>query len=838
MLNLKVGNIFTDIEGVVSIELYSKLQRDMAFRPLGYEFSTMYNKWIVDANGNRVRRMWDGWRRQIWKSKKRIYFPTGLLSLVKQCLDKKNVEYQLVNCRIKPVQEMLGLEFAPNFTIRDYQQLVVNDSCSQQRGIIQLPTGSGKCLGKGTPVLMFNGSITDVENIVVGDLLMGPDSKPRKVLSVASGIDDLYRIKPKRGESFVVNASHILSLRMTNGCRRDGEVVNVPVYEYLKQNKYFKHCAKGYRSQVDFTKKKVPIDPYFLGLWLGDGRSTHPEIFTADSEIVEFLENFAFSLSMKLNKKIYGNKCPQYAIISEKKGFVRTNKLLDSLRKLEVINNKHVPHIYKANSRSIRLKILSGLMDSDGSLHSGGYDYISKYEQLANDVAYLSRSLGLRAIVTPCLKTCTNTGSIGKYFRVGISGECSVVPVKITRKKAPKRKQKKNCLHFGFEIKPIGKGEYYGFEIDGDRLFMLGDFTVTHNTIVAGGIIQKLKVKPFIFFVTSIDLLIQAKESFEEILRDNGKRITVGQIGGGSINIQDINVMTVQTAVRALGEKWDKDHKFDSDDQDDKTPIHNKADVLNLLKNAKGSISDECQHWKAETCQLVARSLENAYYTYGMSATPYRDDGDDMMIQACFGKNIVELSASQLIREKWLIRPSIKIVHVRGPKSKFRQWQQLYKDQVTENVEYNEMVASIANSYIKEGRLVLVLVQQIKHGKILSEMIPGSVFLSGTSSKKVREENINKLRNREISCITSTVIFDEGIDVRPLDTVLLAGQGRSRVRAMQRIGRIMRPFPGKTVATAVDFRIHQKYLLKHSIAREKMYRTEEEYNIEEIDTNE
>ena len=503
MLNLKVENIFTYIEGVVPAELYSKLQRDMAFRPLGYEFSTMYNKWILDSKGKRVRRIWDGWRRQIWKSRnrKRIFFPTGLLSLAKQTLDKKSVEYQLVNCRIKPVQEMLGLEFALDFTLRDYQGLVVNQSCSQQRGIIQIATGGGK-------------------------------------------------------------------------------------------------------------------------------------------------------------------------------------------------------------------------------------------------------------------------------------------------------------------------------------------------TIIAAGIIQKLKVKPFIFFVTSIDLLLQAKESLENVLRDNGKRITVGQIGGGEIDIHDINIMTVQTAVRSLGEEWDKDHKFDSDDQDDKTPIQDKVGVLNLLKNAKGSLCDEVQHWRAETCQLVARSLENSYYTFGCSATPYRDEGDDLMIQGCFGKKISKLSASQLIRDKWLIRPSIKIVHVRGPKSQFRQWQQLYKDQVTENTEYNEMVASIANLYIKIKRLVLVLVQQIKHGKILSEMIPGSVFLSGASSKKLREENIKKLRVGEISCIVSTTIFDEGIDVCPLDAVLLAGQGKSKVRAMQRIGRILRPFPGKTVATAVDFRIHQKYLLKHSIAREKMYRTEEEYQIEEIDPEE
>ena len=359
---------------------------------------------------------------------------------------------------------------------------------------------------------------------------------------------------------------------------------------------------------------------------------------------------------------------------------------------------------------------------------------------------------------------------------------------------------------------------------------------INHNTVIAATLIERLGVSPFIFFVTSIDLLMQAKKDFQTILRQNGKPLEVGQIGGGIVDIKDINVMTVQTAVRAAGHKWDKDYKFDSDDSDDKTPIEQKrAAIMNLLKTAKGAICDEVQHWRAETCQLVARALDSAYYAYGCSATPYRDEGDDIMIQACFGRNIVQISASQLIRDGWLVKPSIKIVHVRGEQSKYRQWQQLYKDQVTDNFEYNQMVSNIANSYIKNGRLVLCLVQQIKHGKTLSSMIPESVFLSGASSKKDRQENIDKLRNREISCIVSTVIFDEGIDVRPLDTVLLAGQGKSKVRAMQRIGRILRPYPGKEVATAVDFRIHQRYLLQHSLSREKMYRTEEEYEIEEID---
>lgn len=360
------------------------------------------------------------------------------------------------------------------------------------------------------------------------------------------------------------------------------------------------------------------------------------------------------------------------------------------------------------------------------------------------------------------------------------------------------------------------------------------------KTVVGAGIIEQLQVSPFIFFVTSIDLLTQARESFENILRQNGSSLKVGQIGAGVIDIADVNVMTVQTAVRALGKSW-KECKFDSEDTDDNTNIESRrADIRELIHSAKGAISDEVQHWRADTCQLVARELKSAYYTYGMSATPYRDNGDDMLIQSCFGKIIYDISASELIKGDWLVPPSIKMLHIKQAQSRFIQWQSVYKDKVVENEAYNNLVASIANKFSKAGRLVLTLVQQIQHGKDLASMIDGAVFLSGDSPKAKRQEGINRLRNREISCIVSSTIFDEGIDVRPLDTLLLAGQGKSRVRAMQRVGRVMRPFTNesgvkKTKATVVDFWLYQKHLKDHAAARKGMYKTEPLFEIEDLE---
>jgi superfamily II DNA or RNA helicase len=281
--------------------------------------------------------------------------------------------------------------------------------------------------------------------------------------------------------------------------------------------------------------------------------------------------------------------------------------------------------------------------------------------------------------------------------------------------------------------------------------------TGSGKTAISAIVIASLKVSPFLFFVTSIDLLTQAKSELEKFLRIDGKPFEVGQIGGGSVEIRDINVITVQTAVRALGKKWDNKTKFDDDDTDDPTPIESRSEeIKSLIRHAKGGVCDETQHWRCDTCQIIAKELVECYYIYGTSATPYRDESDDLMIQSCFGKKIAEITASELIQKNWLIKPSIKMVHIRQPKTKFRQWHSIYKECVTNNDYYNNVISNIANAYIEQDRLVLILVQQINHGKLLESMIPGSMFLSGKSPKQKRINTLNKLRNKEISCIISS----------------------------------------------------------------------------------
>jgi cell division control protein 6 len=143
--------------------------------------------------------------------------------------------------------------------------------------------------------------------------------------------------------------------------------------------------------------------------------------------------------------------------------------------------SKFIPPQYKLGSQRTRLEILAGLLDTDGSLKRGCFDFISKSRQLAEDVVFVSRSLGFYAFVKEKFSH-DQFGHEGLYYRVGISGDVSRIPTRVSRKQAPPRRQKKSVLRTGFTLKPLGNEEYFGFRVDSDQRYLLDDFTVTHNS--------------------------------------------------------------------------------------------------------------------------------------------------------------------------------------------------------------------------------------------------------------------------------------------------------------------------------------------------------------------
>lgn len=373
--------------------------------------------------------------------------------------------------------------------------LATSPSKKADKGNVLL-VGPQGCHRRGQKILMFDGSLRAVERIKVGDLLMGPDSTPRTVLELHRGSEEMVEISPVKGEPWVVNKGHTLTLVRTQksigawkGRKKRyqavSEVSDVALSDYFSWSKTKKWIHPLFRVGVDFQRSSVPLplDPYFLGILLGDGCvCNRVGVTTTDEVVVREVYYQAGKFNLHVSIEAEGTSSATYHL-SGTPG--KKNPISSILKSMRLFNHdsetKFIPRPYKTASREERLYLLAGLIDTDGSLHSNCVDYITKSKRLAEDVAFVARSLWLAAYVSPTRKKSQN-GTWGDYFRVSISGDLSVVPTRIPGKRATKRRQIKSVLRTSFTTKKLPKERYYGFTVDGDHRYLLGDFTVTHNS--------------------------------------------------------------------------------------------------------------------------------------------------------------------------------------------------------------------------------------------------------------------------------------------------------------------------------------------------------------------
>lgn len=374
---------------------------------------------------------------------------------------------------------------------------VIKALAKKQDVLTVMPTGGGKCHGAGVKVLLSSGRKISVENVKIGDVLMGPDGLGRKVVALSRGVDEMYRVIPKKGEVFDVTPDHKLTLVRTqeskNRPQRGGELIDVSVKEYLTWSKWKRHIYKLFRVGVDKfynnISKNLPISPYHIGMLLGDGSLCKKSISVTkpDIEIKIACNELASSFGLRCVEFLSSNGCPGYRFSKNKNDF-KPNSLQTALKELGIFpivgKEKYVPDCYLYGDRACRLSILAGLLDTDGYLDRKGYEFSSKSLKLAENVLFLSQSVGLSSKINKVYNAC-QTGAVGVYYRVLISGDCSIIPVRIARKKCGTRKQKKNVCRSGFSIIKISEcSPYYGFEVEGsDHRYLLHDFTVTHNSI-------------------------------------------------------------------------------------------------------------------------------------------------------------------------------------------------------------------------------------------------------------------------------------------------------------------------------------------------------------------
>ena len=361
--------------------------------------------------------------------------------------------------------------------------------------IIAARPAMGKCLGAGTKVLMYSGELKNVEDVKVGELLMGDDSMPRKVISLARGREEMYWVRQNKGIDYRVNKSHILSLKRSRneGKHKHGDILNISVEEYIKKSNRFKSNYKGYKVAIEFREKKLDIEPYFLGLWLGDGNSNSAQITNTDIEIDIYIKKLANDLLIPL-KIGFLNRNPNHKRYKLHKNIELNNSYLQKkLRDLNLLNNKHIPKIYLANSKKNRLELLAGLIDSDGYYDDKNHvmEITQKSKKLAQQIKFLADSLGFRCSFNSKIAKIKKINYECEVYRVRIVGHLDIIPTKIKRKQARKLISKREHLHTGIKVEFDKIDDYYGFEIDGNKLFLLEDMTVTHNTSLVLNMAQK-----------------------------------------------------------------------------------------------------------------------------------------------------------------------------------------------------------------------------------------------------------------------------------------------------------------------------------------------------------
>lgn len=301
-------------------------------------------------------------------------------------------------------------------------------------------SGSGKCMAYDTPIIMYNGSVNKIQDIKIGDILLGDDSSRRCVLSVTSGIDKMYEIIPKNGDSYTVNSCHILSLHRPNPIIFKGS--RHPVMRYINNKGvcYEEYDEARYYNLCQNNVIDINIQDY-LKLDTRDKKN-----LTTYHRCVEF--------DYKYVKSPY-----QYGYL-----LCSNNMLCMDME-------------YKCNSIRTRLKVLAGLVDSVGIL-------LDKFRirlrldkvnlQVISDIKYLIYSLGFMIVSKKGLKYLDFEGLTSSIpcFQYKFTSINNVI----------------DCTDQSFVIVDKGYDNYYGFEIDGNQRYLLGDFTVTHNTSILYGI--------------------------------------------------------------------------------------------------------------------------------------------------------------------------------------------------------------------------------------------------------------------------------------------------------------------------------------------------------------
>ncbi|MFM9499632.1 helicase-related protein [Streptomyces galilaeus] len=352
--------------------------------------------------------------------------------------------------------------------------------------LLQGEVGSGKAQPLDSLVLTPAG-FRRMGDLEVGDEIVVPDGEIAVIDGVfPQGERDVWRLVLSDGSSVECDDEHLWIVGTSCGWHR-GQAPKVMTTREIRLDAFKANgSSKWYipaATPVDIGDDSgLPLDPYLLGLLLGDGSFRHNlRLSTIDSEIHDAV-TAAVAPECRL-VPVKDSGCDYTIQLTTRVGGVR-NPVIQALRELNLwgltSHGKFVPDEFKNTSVKNRLALLQGLMDTDGTVHADGMgvSLCSASRRLADDVAWIVRSLGGRARVMPKRAA----------FNVFVSLPEQYPPFRLTRKANRVRPRPKyNTFRRGIRaVEYVGRKPVQCISVaHPSRAYVTDNFTVTHNTMVA-----------------------------------------------------------------------------------------------------------------------------------------------------------------------------------------------------------------------------------------------------------------------------------------------------------------------------------------------------------------
>lgn len=361
------------------------------------------------------------------------------------------------------------------------------------------PAGTGKAQPLYSKILTPTGWI-NMGDVSVGDFVISVEGTPTKVLGVyPQGIKDIYEVVFDDNTKTHCCGDHLWETqnRLERDGKRTGTIKNTfEIKNTLQGKDGRKNHSIPLVSPIQFYTKNMFIDPYIMGILLGDGcfHLNAVKLSSADAEIISYVSTWASNHSLLVEHR--SNYDYDIVRSDKKKGMYCPNPLQVEIKKLGLFNHKSydkfIPPDYLVNSIDHRIALLQGLMDSDGTISRNGMcaDMSTTSKQLAYDVRALVNSLGGK--VTIRHKKSTYTYNDIKYdgrisYRITLKLPAGIIPFRLQRKVnrfipkskyAPKR--------YICDVKLVGKSEAQCIMVEHPRhLYVTDDYILTHNTFLA-----------------------------------------------------------------------------------------------------------------------------------------------------------------------------------------------------------------------------------------------------------------------------------------------------------------------------------------------------------------